>query len=211
MSTECTPFIFKGLGILKNVPGLFSPSRWSLYVPSTRLKPVTVLQSQKTRMLVCHEVCSVEFCVSMAQRRSGVLADRPPVQCRATPTVYCIHRLFCVLQNNGELVQCSPLTSMTQYRGIFVQVTVHVELAACQSSRAAPDRWPHCCTLIPAFPCSYFVPAVSLWFSASTGGTVCLGHFHVFFFFFFRRYNFNRWMFCPSQHIISIYCDPGCS
>jgi hypothetical protein len=31
------------------------------------------------------------------------------------------------------------------------------------------------------------------------------------FFFFFRRYNFNRWMLWPSQHIIYNYCDPGCS
>jgi len=30
-------------------------------------------------------------------------------------------------------------------------------------------------------------------------------------FFFFRCYNFNCWMFWPSQHIISIYCNPGCS
>ena len=67
-------------------------------------------------------------------------------------------RPFCVVQSNGGLVQSSPLTSMTQYRGIFVQVTVHVEPVACQSSRVAPDRWPHCSTLIPAFPCSYFTP-----------------------------------------------------
>jgi hypothetical protein len=30
-------------------------------------------------------------------------------------------------------------------------------------------------------------------------------------FFFFRRYNFILWMFWPSQHIISTYCDPGCN
>ena len=78
----------------------------------------------------------------------------PPVQCRVTPTVCCIHGPFCVLQNNGELVQSSPLTSMTQYRGIFVQVTVHVELVACQSSRAAPDRWPRALL--------YFNPSLSL-------------------------------------------------
>jgi hypothetical protein len=30
-------------------------------------------------------------------------------------------------------------------------------------------------------------------------------------FFFFRRHNFNLWMFWPSQHIISKYYDPGCS
>jgi hypothetical protein len=34
---------------------------------------------------------------------------------------------------------------------------------------------------------------------------------NLFFFFFFRRYNFNLWTFCPSKHIISTYCDPGCS
>jgi hypothetical protein len=28
---------------------------------------------------------------------------------------------------------------------------------------------------------------------------------------FFRRYNFNLWIFWPSQHIISNYYDPGCS
>ena len=31
------------------------------------------------------------------------------------------------------------------------------------------------------------------------------------FFFFFRHYNFNRSMFCPSQHIISNYCNTGCT
>ena len=31
------------------------------------------------------------------------------------------------------------------------------------------------------------------------------------FFFFFRRYDFILWTFWPSQHIISTYCDPGCS
>jgi len=29
--------------------------------------------------------------------------------------------------------------------------------------------------------------------------------------FFFRCYNFNLWTFWPSQHMISTYCDPGCS
>jgi hypothetical protein len=28
---------------------------------------------------------------------------------------------------------------------------------------------------------------------------------------FFRHYNFILWTFWPSQHIISTYCDPGCS
>jgi len=31
------------------------------------------------------------------------------------------------------------------------------------------------------------------------------------FFFFFMRYNIILWTFWPSQHIISTYCDPGCS
>ena len=35
--------------------------------------------------------------------------------------------------------------------------------------------------------------------------TVCFSTF------FFRHYNFILWTFCPSQHIISTYCDPGCS
>jgi hypothetical protein len=34
---------------------------------------------------------------------------------------------------------------------------------------------------------------------------------YVWYFFFFRCHNFNLWIFWPSQHIISTYCNPGCS
>ena len=77
----------------------------------------------------------------------------PPVQCRATlftgRSVF-----FRVVVSLCNLLLSLSLTSMTQYRGILVQVTVHVVLLACQSSRAAPDRWPHCCV--------YFNPSLSL-------------------------------------------------
>ena len=46
--------------------------------------------------------------------------------------------------------------------------------------------------------------------------TICTTRFNIqqcfvlLTYFFLRHYNFNLWMFCPSQHIISTYCDPGC-
>jgi len=88
------------------------------------------------------------------------------------------------------------------------------------------------------FPCKYpniLIPVIFPTYTAYEVGTVChetsaykiqkpgnhpkerIQHFTFFFFFFFffllllLRHNFILWTFWPSQHIISTYCDPGCS